>query len=176
MRKIVLFAIICLLIHVAGCSQTTESMLETSDRVDHERSTSLEAPDVVDGYLLVIDHLITYGSGLSNRDKYLAIDTTKMVNLTPDDVIRLVKSLEKYNLQILNKPLDELEKEGFLQGHRMKDGLLIIIEDTKMESNSITMNASRYREALNAYGLQDFRIRFVSGQWEMADINITWVE
>ena len=120
--------------------------------------------------------LVNYHTGINNTDKYLAIDTSKMVNLTPDDKTRLIKELGKYKLQVLNKTRDELEKEGYLQGLNFENGLLIIIEDKKMMSNSITMmEASRYRGGLDAYGLLDFRIRFVSGHWEMVDINITWV-
>ena len=163
----------CLLVLLAGCSKTTESVSELSSSVS---SPTIEVPDLVEGYLLVIDHLVNYGSsGIHSWDKYLAIDTSKMVNLTPDDKTRLIKKMEKYKLQVLNKTWDELEKDGYIIGSEFEHGLLIIIEDKKMESNSITMDASRERGALNAYGLLDFRIRFASGQWEMADINITWV-
>ncbi len=175
MKKLIILAMVCLLVLSVGCNNTTESFSETSSSVSDESSTVFQDPDVVEGYLLIIDHLVNYQSGLNNRDRYLAIDTSKIVNLTPDGKIRLIKSLEKYNLQVLNKTLDELEKEGYLQGYHFENGLLIIIEDEKMVSNSITLNASRYRVNLNAYGLLDFRIRFVSGHWEMDDICITWV-
>lgn len=175
MKRLIMIGMACLLVLMAGCGQTTESVSETSSTASSENSTTIEVPDVVDGYLLVIDHLVNYTSGIVSSDKYLAIDTSKMVNLTPDDQARLIKALEKYKLQILNKTRDELEKEGYMQGWRIENGLFIIIEDKKMDSNSITMDASRYRDGYHAYGLLDFRIRFICGHWEMADINITWV-
>ena len=174
MKKIVAIGMICLLVFMAGCNEATESVSETSSTIS-ESSTTIEVPDVVDGYLLVIDHLVNYHTGISSRDKYLAIDTSKMVNLTPDDKTRLIKALEKYKLQILNKTRDELEEEGYIQKTSFENGILIEIEDRKMMANSITMDASRYRDGLNAYGLLDFRIRFISGHWEMTDISVTWV-
>lgn len=175
MRKAYLVGIIFLLLIAAGCSRTTQSVSETSDPINSTSTTSIQQLDVVDGYLLVVDYLLNNGAAIVEQDKYLALDTSKMVNLSLDDKTRLLQHLEKYGLQVLNKTRAELEQEGYIVATNFEHGILIEIKDTKMESNGITMDTSRYRGGLFAFGMEDFRIRFVSGRWEITDIDITWV-
>jgi hypothetical protein len=174
MKKLIIFGLICLLVFAAACNKTTESVSETSSSVINESSTTMQAPDVVDGYLLVIDYLAEHGSQIGNGDKYLAIDTSKMVNLSPGDKTRLIKALDKFNLQVLNKTQDELEKEGYMQKNRFENGSLMKIADKKMESNSITMDATISRGFIAGFGMKGVIIRCVSGHWEIVDIEVTF--
>jgi hypothetical protein len=175
MRRIFLVGIIFIFLLAAGCNRTTQSVSETSDPINSTSTTSIQQLDVVDGYLLVVDYLLNNGEAIVEQDKYLALDTSKMVNLSLDDKTRLLQDLEAYGLQVLNKTRAELEQEGYIVGTNFEHGILIEIKDMRMEANTITMDASRYRGGVFAFGMEDFRIRYVSGRWEITDIDITWV-
>lgn len=133
-------------------------------------------PDLVGAYLVVIDHLIANRIVRFPEFKYLAVDTTKLPDFTPDDKTRLFKGLEKYEFQLLDKTFKQLEVEGYIGKYRVfTNGVLISLSDIRMDGQVMTLDAGIHLGGLNAYGLEDMRISYVGTRWEITKINMTWV-
>ena len=138
--------------------------------------SSGSGPDPIGAYLVAIDHLLTYKKITAPPYKYLAIDTTAMPNLTDADKARLFKGLERTNLQLLDKTLDELRAEGYIvKQWNFTDGAAIVLKDIRINGTVMTLDASIHLYALNAYGLDDFDISWLGNRWEITRTYMTWV-
>jgi len=122
-----------------------------------------------DGYLLVIDKLMQQAEDLQQGVQYLAIDTTRMVNLTVSGKERLFRGLERYNLILLDKTLQELEDEEYIKNLYFEKGLLVRIDDLPIKEDVIVLNASIYRSGTAAYGTNGMEITFMDGRWAITD-------
>jgi len=139
-------------------------------------ASSGSSPDPIGAYLVAIDHLLTYKKITAPPYKYLAIDTTAIPNLTDADKARLFKGLERTNLQLLDKTLDQLRAEGYIvKQWNFTDGAAIGLKDIRINGTVITLDASIHLHALNAYGLDDFDISWLGNRWEITRTYMTWV-
>lgn len=156
MKKILLISIVILMVFASSC---------TKDIV----------PDVVDAYKMVINKLYNEDKGLNNDIKYIAIDTSLMVNLTEDTKVELLKQLEEYGVIVLDMTYKELEEQGYIQDLYFKEGILFKIEDESMKSNTIKMNVSKWRSGLGAIGYNDLILKCIRGEWRIVKIGESWI-
>ena len=138
-------------------------------------NSSKAAPDIVAGYQFIIDMLITSNSNLTEGIEYLAIDTTNLQGLSPDDHSKLIQSLDQYKWKVLNKTYTQLESEGFITDTYFEKGVLITIKDVRISGSKMTVNVSLFRGGLAAQGLDDLEIGFKDGQWNVLKTGPTWV-
>ena len=175
---------------IATGSATTASVLTPSSTLPVTPPTLLTTPstgtavmtvelgklDLIGAYLVVIDHLIANRNMRIPPFKYLAIDTTKLPNLTPADKARLFQALEKYKLQLLDKTFQQLEAEGYIEKYLVfTNGAWIELKDIRMDGAVITLDAGIHLAGLNGYGLDDMRVSYVGTHWEITRILMTWV-
>ena len=133
-------------------------------------------PDPVGAYLVVIDHLIENRRIPASSRQYLAIDTSKLPNLSASDKERLFQGLKKYNLQLFDKTYDTLKAEGYAEsGWSFTDGVFIVLKDIHLKGSVMTLDAAIYLDALNAYGLDDFDVTWLDTHWEITRTHMTWV-
>lgn len=157
MKKILVILFIFLILVMAGC-------------------TDKQAPNVVDAYTMVIDKLYMEDSGLNDGIKYLAIDTSLMVNLT-DDVKKaeLLKQLKNYGFIVLDTTFEELEKKGYIHDLYFKEGILFRIEDEPIKNNSIIMKASKWRSGTGAMGYDNLIIEYKNNKWKISKSGSPWI-
>lgn len=156
MKKILIISIVVLMVFVSSC---------TRDNI----------PDVVDGYKMVIDKLYNEDKGLNSDIKYIAIDTSSIVNLNDDTKAKLLKQLESYGFIVLDMTYSELEEQGYIEELYFKEGIFFKIEDESMKNNTIKMNVSKWRSGLGAIGYNDFIIKCNNGEWKIVKIGESWV-
>lgn len=138
-------------------------------------NSSKAAPDIVAGYQFIIDMLITSNSNLTDGIEYLAIDTTYLQGLSPEEQSKLIQSLDQYKWKVLNKTYAQLESEGFITDTYFEKGVLITIKDVRISGSKITANVSLSRDGLAAQGIDDLEIGFKDGQWSLLKNGPTWV-
>jgi Ca-activated chloride channel family protein len=155
MKKLLLLNLVLLFL-ISGCTQNI-------------------APNTADAYKIVIDKLYNEDEGLNSNIKYLAIDTTTMVNLNNDTKEKLLKTLEDYGLIVLDMTFEELEKQGYIEDLYFKEGILFKIEDEPMKNNTIKMNVSKWRSGLGAIGYNDLVIKYKNGEWKITKIGEAWI-
>lgn len=157
MKKIViLFLVISTVLAVGGCTKNI-------------------SPNTVEAYAMVIDQLYTEDPALNHDIKYIALDTSLMVNLTDEGKEELMDKLKDYGFEVLNMTFEELEKEGYIQELYFKEGILFKIEDSPMKSGSITMKASKWRSGLGAIGYNELTIKYKNDKWEITSIGSSWI-
>lgn len=153
--KRLMVCLIIMMIAVSGCSQ--------------------EAPDTVGAYTAVIDKLYNEDTALNSDIKYIAVDTSLIVNLSEEEKAKLLKEVEKYGYNVLDMGFDELEQEGYIKDLYFEEGMLFKIEDETMSSKSITMDVSKWRSGLGAIGYEDLKVEYKNGRWEITKTGSAWI-
>ena len=153
MKKIIVFLV--LIVVATGCSK--------------------EAPDTIGAYTAVIDKLYNEDIALNSDIKYIAVDTSKVNNLSDEEKSSLLKELEKYGYIVLNMTFEELEKEGYIEELYFKEGILFKIEDEPVSGNSIKMDVSKWRSGLGAIGYDDMKVEYKNGKWEVTKTGNAWI-
>jgi Ca-activated chloride channel family protein len=134
-----------------------------------------EPSDAVGAYMAVLDKLYSEDSGLNAEIKYLAIDTSKMVNLTDEAKSKLMKELDKYGLTVLDMTFEELQKEGYIEDLAFRNGILFRIEDEPMSGNKIVMDASKWRSGTGAIGYEDIVVKYSAVGWKITGMKSAWI-
>lgn len=130
---------------------------------------------IVNAYMLIIDTFYKEDEGLNGDIKYLAIDTTKMVNLTDDSKQELLTALGKYNLIVLNTTFEDLKAEGLIKDLYFEEGILFKIEDEPITNNILTLKASKWRSGLGAIGTDKMELKKVNGTWKITSEGGRWI-
>lgn len=154
MKKIIVCLMIIMTV-VSGCSQ--------------------KPPDAVEAYTVVIDKLYNEDMALNADIKYIAVDTSSIVNLSNEKKERLLKEVGKYGLNVLDMTFDELEKEGYIKDLYFEQGILFKIEDKEMNNNSIMMDVSKWRSGTGAVGYENLKTKYKDGNWEITDTGSAWI-
>lgn len=84
-------------------------------------------------YSLAFDSAMDLDTGLNYGMKYIAIDTNFLKGMTPKDKRRIINYFEnKYKVDVFESNYDELNKKGLVNEDKSIDGILLLIEDTKI--------------------------------------------
>lgn len=154
MKKIIVFLILIVVV-ATGCSK--------------------EAPDTIGAYTAVIDKLYNEDTALNSDIKYIAIDTSKISNLSDEEKSKLLKDLEEYGYTVLDMTFEELEKEGYIKDLYFEEGILFKIEDEPVSGKSITMDVSKWRSGLGAIGYDDLKVEYKNSKWEVTKTGSAWI-
>ncbi|MDD2534110.1 MAG: hypothetical protein PHC86_05370 [Eubacteriales bacterium] len=155
--------LIVLIMGVSGCSS---------------KSTEMKSTDVISGYLFIIDQLFAQAhNDIENNDmKYLAVDTTQMIEMNEADKAQLLSRLsEKYGYELLDKTYEQLVRENLIVNNVFSNGALIQIKNITLKASTITADASIYFAALGGHGFNRVQIEFSNGQWQIQKTGETWV-
>lgn len=154
--KRLIACLIIMMIVISGCSQ--------------------EVPlDTVGAYTTVIDKLYNEDMALNSDIKYIAVDTSSIVNISEEEVSRLLKEIEKYGYDVLDMTFEELEQEGYIKDLYFEEGILFRIKDNVMSGSSITMDVSKWRSGLGAIGYDDLRVKYRDSKWEVTKTGTAWI-
>jgi len=157
MKKISILFLIGIMVFISGCTKTEKN------------------PDIVLAYSTVIDKLYSEDSGLNGDIKYLAIDTSHMVNLTDKTKAELLKELDKYGFIVLNMTFKDLKSQGYIKDLVFKKGILFQIEDEPFKNNCIKMKASKWRSGLGAIGYNKITVEYKEGKWQITELTGMWI-
>lgn len=155
--------------------ESDNSVTPEAGRDTNSISTPIKkAPNLVEAYAMIIDDLYTIYPDLNYNIKYLDIDTSIIVNLTDQEKTKLLKLVDdKYDLIILNKTRQELEKEGYIKNSdnvnyqypEFPEGIKFTIFDHPVNNNSIKMTAFKFRREFDLVGRVDFKMEYKNGSW-----------
>lgn len=156
MKKLLYIFLIISIVMISGC-------------------TAKDAPDGAGAYEAAIDKLYNEDEALNMNIKYLAVDTTKMKNLTEESKMTFLKNLEKYGLTVLDTTSVELKKNGYIKDTNFEEGILFELEDEQMKNNIITMDVSKFRSGMGAIGYEGMKLKYRNGKWEIKDSGNPWI-
>jgi Ca-activated chloride channel family protein len=156
MKKLLYILLIIIFVMISGC-------------------TAKEAPDGAGAYEAAIDKLYNEDEALNMNIKYLAVDTTKMKNLTEESKKTFLKKLEKYGLTVLDTTSVELEKNGYIKDTNFEEGILFELEDEQMKNNTIKMDVSKFRSGMGAIGYEGMELKYRNGKWKIKKSGSPWI-
>jgi len=156
MKTKLLILVVALIVLIVGCAKDS-------------------APNAADAYKMVIDKLYNEDEGLNGDIKYVALDTSSMMNLTDETKAELLNRLEDYGLIVLDMNFKELEEQGYIQDLYFKEGVLFKIEDEPMKNNTITMNVSKWRSGTGAIGYNNLIIKYSRSEWKITKLGESWI-
>ena len=154
MKKLIVCLFIILILLV-GCSQ--------------------ETPDTIGAYTTVIDQLYNEDMALNSEIKYIAVDTSLMINLSDEQKPVFLKELEKYGYTVLDMTFETLEQQGYIEDLYFKEGILFKISDEIIRGNSITMDVQKWRSGLGAIGYDDLVVKYNNGKWKITKTGNAWI-
>lgn len=137
-----------------------------------------KVPHVADAYALVIEKLFYEHKEPNFKSKwlkYIAIDTSTMVNLTYQSRIELLVWLKGYGYKVLEMTAEELKENGYMVNGYFKNGFLLRFNDQPYENNRITMEASRYSTSEGALGYRGIVLEYKDGEWSITNIGGMWM-
>lgn len=137
--------------------------------------TGEEVDNKVGAYTTAIEKLYEEDSALNHEIQYLAIDTSTIVNLSDEEKDQLLESLEDYGLIVLDRTMDELEEEGYVEDLYFEEGIFFEIEDETIKGNSITMDISKWRSGLGAIGYDGMVVTYKDDRWEIEKQGDAWI-
>ncbi len=155
-RKIFLLFLFSIALFSLGCTQVGEI-------------------DKVDAYTTVIDKLYQEDSGLNGDIKYIALDTSSIINLDDSEKQQLLQELEGHGFTVLDMTMEELEEEGYIKNLFFEEGILFQIKDEPMQGTSITMDISKWRSGLGAIGNDGLVVKYKNGKWEIVKQGNAWI-
>lgn len=129
----------------------------------------------VDAYTTAIDKLYQEDSGLNGDIKYIALDTSSIINLDDSEKQELLQTLEIYGFTVLDMTMEELEEEGYIKNLFFEEGILFQIKDETMQGTSITMDISKWRSGLGAIGYDGLVVKYKNGKWEIVKQGNAWI-
>ena len=168
MKKIFIPLIITIVVLVVGYIGVTAYKEPT-------KPTDAQHKSIVDAYMLEIDKLFHIDMSLNDGIKFIAIDTSKMTNLTKETKAQLLERLNKYNCIVLNGTMSELEKNGYISAGSFKEGILFTITDTPIVNNSFTMSAVKWRSGLGADGENGIELSYKNDKWVITKEGGGWI-
>jgi len=137
--------------------------------------TQSEEVDKLGAYTTVIDKLYEEDNALNSNIKYIAIDTSLIVNLNDEEKAELLKELENYGFTVLDMTIEELEEEGYVKDLYFEEGILFEIEDEPIKRNSITMDISKWRSGLGSIGYDGTVVKYKNGKWKIEKEGDAWI-
>ena len=155
-REFFLLFVLFIAVFLMGCTQSGEV-------------------DKVDAYTTAIDKLYQEDSGLNGDIKYIALDTSSIINLDDSERQELLQALESYGFTVLGMTLEELEEEGYIKDLFFEEGILFEIKDETMQGATITMDISKWRSGLGAIGYDGLIVKYKSGKWEIVKQGNAWI-
>lgn len=177
-KKISTLLILLIMALTVGCAANQNSNnpeLGSNEGTNTSQTNEKKEDNIVEAYMTGIDKLYEEDIALNDNIKYIAIDTSKMVNLTNEGKAELLVKLENYGFTVLDMTLEELENQGYIKDLYFEEGILFRIEDKPIKNNSITMDISKWRSGKGAIGYDDLVIKYKNNKWEITKTGDAWI-
>lgn len=127
-------------------------------------------------YAEIFDTVWGIDSGLNSDVKYISVNTKSMKDFSEEDSDQLFEYLEKkYNVEVLDMSIDELEQEGYVKDLSFKDGILFEIDRYfSSTENNISFDGKKWASGMGAIGFH-LEAKLKDGEWEIEKCGMTWI-
>jgi len=157
-RNVLIILMLIVIVFTIGCSKKeTETM------------------NKVEAYTMAIDKLYKEDVALNVGIKYIAIDTSTIINLNDEEKEDLVNELKAYEFEILEMGMEELKENGYIENLSFKNGILFEITNDSMEGDRITLDISKWRSGLGAIGYDDMVVSYEDEEWKIEEEGTAWI-
>lgn len=145
---------------------------------------AIEKPNKVElMYETIIDHIMNEDSALNNEAEYISLDVDglvapsergngtlydKYLELTEDEKLTLLEYCKKYNSNVKDLSMKEIQEQGLFDKEKMGiNGVAIYIDDVeKCTVDSAIMEVTKYRSALGAIFVK-YKLEYKNHMWNI---------
>ncbi len=149
--------------------EATTPLLSSSS--SNTRTSPIESSSIINAYMSIVNKLYEDDPALNDQISILAIDTSKMCNITSYEKALLLEKLrDVYELEIIDSTFEALQKDGYILADELyfPNGILIQIEDTPIQQDStFTFHASKWRSGLGSIGYNNASITYNNDIWDI---------
>lgn len=157
----------------------------TNEYEEYEKQQEiLKLPNKVElMYETIIEHIMNQDSALNHEAEYISIDVNgfvapiergngtiqdKYMGLTDEETQTILEYCKKYNRNVKNLSMKEIQEQGLFDQERMGiDGVAIYISDVeKCTENSAIMEMTKYRSALGAIFVK-YKLEYKNDVWDI---------
>jgi hypothetical protein len=156
----------------SGCfkqNETTSSSSATTGTSATTTVTENQKPDMADGFLLIIDYVLT-NFRRTEAVKMLAIDTTEVDFITVEENKRIIEGIAKYNLTGLDMTFNDMLAKYGLGFYYY--GILLVFRNARLEGNVLTTDFNYtgpyYTDSYGYYGV-DFQVTYETNKWTITN-------
>lgn len=181
MRIITTLMIILLaLLTACGANVDEEELAISVNEIATNAETAVAADDselktnMGEIYRLGLDAFMPLGDGLTDNMKYIAIDMSNLKDISEGDKEQVLEHFSKYNVEVMEITLEQLEKEGRVKGARSLEGILLRVKNTEIMENKIIIEGSVYKSAKGAIGTSVV-VEYLDGKWQVTKASDTWI-
>ena len=174
MKKLAFVLALLLMVVFFGCEGigaeseigTENTSLTTGTTADNG---AIAAEELFKLYLTLFNRIYADDSGLNYDISVIAVDFSKIENLTENEKALLVSQLPKNGLEIRAATYEALKDEGLIDetGYFIS-GVLICIDAKTTSENKVTFNLSKYRNPLGGIGCSDSTAVLQNGDWTIS--------
>ncbi|MFD2614516.1 peptide ABC transporter substrate-binding protein [Paenibacillus gansuensis] len=181
--KINLTLLVIVLALLTACAKNIDGE-DTAIRTDNEIITNVETAvasddsaletDMGEIYGLALDAFLPLGDGLTDNMKYIAIDMSNLKDLSEGDKEQVLRHFSKYDVNVMDITLEQLEKEGQVKDARSLEGILLRVENSEILGNKIIIEGSLFKSAKGAIGTS-VTLEFLDDKWQVTKASDTWM-
>ena len=180
--KINLTLVVIVLTLLTACAKNVDGE-DTASRTDNDIITNVEMAvasdsalqtNMVEIYGLALDAFISLGDGLTDKMKYIAIDMSNLKDISEEDKDQVLRHFSKYDVNVMDITLEQLEKEGRVKDARSLEGILLRVENSEIYENKIIIEGSLFKSAKGAIGTSVI-LEYLDDKWQVTKASDTWV-
>ena len=127
-------------------------------------------------YGQMIDMVWDIDSALNSGVSYINVDTRTFDGFNEEDKKQLFEYLaEQYDAEILDKTMDELKDEGYIEDLSFKDGIVFSIDKyIKNSEDKISLEGRKWASGMGAIGFI-FEAEKVENEWKIKKCDMAWI-
>lgn len=132
---------------------------------------------VAEIYSAALNSIMKEDPGLNNGMEYIAVDITNINDLAEKDKEEILSTIQKeYKVDVMIATFEELKEKGLYNPDTGElYGVLLKLDKVDFKfNNQVFFEASKYRSGLGAIGVEG-TIHFDEGEWEIKELNHTWI-
>ncbi|AEI43907.1 stalk domain-containing protein [Paenibacillus mucilaginosus] len=139
------------------------------------KELGVNLPNLDEAYGLVFASLVDGNKEQGGPGAYIAVDPRGLERLEDEQFTALLGKLGEYQVPVLKASLEELKRQGRVntEGNNAIEGVLLGLEQTKVEGSRLVVDAYLYKTALGAEGRR-FVLELQAGVWKLVSEEAGW--
>ena len=163
---ILFFAIVCLSINLAACSDYDDNNGNYNDTSHEEQAKA---------YFTVFETLFAADQALNSDAIYIVFDLSNTMIADPEPLIALFQGFcEENGYEFMLDTIDGLREKGYIKDFYFEEGFVIVFNDIKLEANLLVTSAQKWRSGLGAIGA-DYTVEKNGNVWEITKTDNSWI-
>ncbi|WP_018749919.1 hypothetical protein [Paenibacillus sanguinis] len=167
---------------VWNSNQTTEDMEPQpalDDTPKHDDDPKQDHSGEMDGtagqlYAIAFEAMMKIEKTLNNDMKYIAIDLSKMTQLTAEDKSYIMEYLQTFDTVIRDRTLEQLKlEESNKNAPLLLSGVFLRVDKVDIGVASALIEGAKYRSDTGSLGVK-VSLEFVDGVWKLSGSDINW--